>query len=90
MIADGSESEDDYAGMAPVKKTPTSNGGVLQTCGIDGCVYNTKHTGSMNRHRQAVHNIIAWQYCNQPECEYVQERAARDKSVERLREKRRE
>ena len=56
-----------------------SGGGTWRTCVVGGCVYRTKRTDVLKKHKAAIHNIdIVWHACPELGCEY---RAKQEGSV---------
>ena len=49
-----------------------SKGGTWRTCGVGGCVYRTKESSHLKRHKAAIHSIdIVWHDCPERGCEYM-------------------
>ena len=46
-------------------------GGIIRTCGIDGCEYKIGNPNHMKSHKAAKHNVnVRWFSCDQAGCDY--------------------
>ncbi|GMH99959.1 hypothetical protein TrVE_jg4696 [Triparma verrucosa] len=52
-------------------------GGIIRTCGIDGCEYKIGNPNHMKSHKAAKHNVnVRWFSCDQAGCDYKAKQAS--------------